>query len=144
MNTITTDEGQLTCGLGRRLAAMVYDLMLVYAVLFFYSLILNMLLGPAVIQGSRVLYPGSLLLCCYWYYAWQWLHGGQTLGMKAWRIFLVRRDGSRPDWRTATLRFLLAAVSILPFGAGLWWALFDARNRTFYDRYSRTQLVTAG
>ena len=122
---------------------MAYDLMLLYAVLFIYTLILNILFGPAAIQGSHIIYPLSLLLCCYGYFVWQWLRAGQTLGMKAWRLVLVGTEGTRLEWRTATIRFLLAGISILMFGAGLWWALFDPRKRAFYDRCAGTNLVTA-
>ena len=127
--------------MSRRLAAIAYDLMLLYAVLFFVSIILNILFGPATIQNSKILFPLCLLLCCYWYFVWHWLHGGQTLGMKAWRLVLVRSDHSPLDWQTASIRFLLAACSIILFGFGLLWAYFDTENRTFYDRYTGTVML---
>ncbi|MBF8268934.1 MAG: RDD domain containing protein [Gammaproteobacteria bacterium] len=124
----------------RRLAAITYDLMLLYAVLFFVTIILNIVFDPATIQNSKILYPVSLLLCCYWYFVWHWLHGRQTLGMKAWRLILVRADNSPLHWQTASIRFLLAGGSILFFGFGLFWALFDRKKLTFYDRYAGTVL----
>ncbi|OGT80205.1 MAG: hypothetical protein A3J35_06410 [Gammaproteobacteria bacterium RIFCSPLOWO2_02_FULL_52_10] len=128
----------------RRLAAIAYDLMLLFAVLFFVTIILNTVFGPETIQSSRILYPVSLLLCCYWYFVWHWLHGRQTLGMKAWQLVLVRHDNSTLNWQTASIRFLLAGCSILLFGFGLFWALFDVEKLTFYDRYAGTVLLDPG
>lgn len=120
---------------------MTYDLMLLFAVLFLLTIILNMVFGPATIQNSKILYPVGLLLCCYWYFVWHWLHGGQTLGMQAWRLTLVRDDHSPLQWQTASSRFLLAGGSILLFGFGLLWSFFDAEKLTFYDRYAGTILL---
>src|SRR5690606_18182338 len=79
--------------LARRVAALVYDLMLLAAVLFMLTL------AVFVIRGGRAVPPGTLWfqLCLaavvVWFFTWFWVHGGQTLGMKAWRLRVVRTDG---------------------------------------------------
>lgn len=131
------------CGLLRRLAAMCYDAILLFAVLFLATaLVLPLTRGHAIHSGNLP-YDLYLLLCSYLYFAWQWTHGGQTLGMRAWRIRLVDAGGGGVSWRTATLRFCLALLSLAALGFGFLWARFDPRGLAFHDRYSRTRLLVA-
>lgn len=127
-------------GLWRRLAAIAYDGLLVAALLF--------VLTAAVIaaRGGRTIGPGShwyqaLLVAAAWaYFGWSWTHGGQTVGMRAWRLHIVRTDGGPVDWPAATLRFAAAWLSALPFGLGFAWSWLDPERRTWHDRLSRTRL----
>jgi uncharacterized RDD family membrane protein YckC len=56
------------------------------------------------------------------YFCWSWTHGGQTLGMRAWRLKLRRLDGAPVRWQVALVRYVLmlaswliaAAVLVLP------------------------------
>lgn len=125
----------------RRLLAITYDFILLFAVLLFATLILNIVFSPETIQVSDFYYPLYLLLWCYFYFAWHWVHGGQTLGMKVWKITVINRDKSLLDWKIASKRFLLALLSNSLLGFGLLWTLFDSEKLTFYDRFSNTLLV---
>lgn len=135
------DSEKLPCGLLRRLAAITYDSILLFAVLFFATIIVMIFFKPAGIQSSHILYPAYLLLVCYLYFTWQWINGRQTLGMKAWRIMLVQNEATQLNWRSASLRFLLALFSLILFGFGLLWSIFDPEKMAFYDRYSKTRLL---
>lgn len=136
-----TEQRYTSCKLSHRLLAIAYDLILLFAVLFFITIVLDILFNPDTIQKSDTLYPSFLFVCIYLYYAWHWVHGGQTLGMKAWRVAVVKNDGAGLDWYTASRRFLLALVSNLIIGSGLVWSIFDPEKLTFYDRYSNTLLI---
>ena len=125
-----------------RLLAIMYDLLLLFAILFIVTLFSNIAIGPEIIQSSRILYPTSLLLIIYLYFIWHWIHGGQTLGMKAWKLVVMTREGNNLDFWTASKRFLLALITNTCFGFGLLWAIFDPMKLTFYDRYSSTNLLT--
>jgi len=129
-----------TCGLLRRLAAILYDSLLVFSILFFATLIFLPVTGGEAIAGTNHLYHVYLSVCCYLYFTWQWLRGGQTLGMKAWRIRVVTFDGVHINWKQASLRFLLACASWLMLGAGFVWMFFDRDNLAFHDRFSGTKL----
>ena len=107
------------------------------------TLVVDVFVNPVTVRNSDILFPGYLLLVIYMYFVWQWVKGRQTLGMKAWMILLVKCDAGRLTWRTASLRFLLALVSLSLFGFGLIWILFDADKVTFYDRFSNTRLIKA-
>ena len=128
------------CSFSFRLLAILYDSILLSAVLFFATAVLTLVIDTAVIQQSRFFYPVYLLACCYLYFVWHWVQGGQTLGMKAWRVSIVTQ-AARPGWHDATIRFFLALFSIPLLGAGLLWSLFDREHLTFYERYSNTRLV---
>lgn len=129
------------CGLPRRLAAMVYDAFLLLAVLFVATFpVLPLTGGEPVAAGNR-LYGAYLLGVIYLYFAWQWVRGGRTLGMRAWRLRLVTEDGGRPGWRAATLRFVGAVFSWLPAGLGFLSGLVRADGRAWHDRVSGTRLI---
>lgn len=130
----------MNCSLRRRIAAMFYDSILVAAVLFFSTLIVLPLTHGQAIPGSNIFFKLYLYSVCGLYFTWQWTHGGQTLGMLAWKIRLKDPDARRISWKKAIIRFLLATVSLFFFGAGFIWSLFDRDRLAFHDRYSGTSL----
>ena len=129
-------------GLPRRLLSMCYEALLLAAVLALVFLLPQILLGrftgvalpPAAVKAY-------LFLTLFVYFAWFWLHGGQTLAMKTWRIRLVSADGRPLRPAQALLRFALAWPSLLLFGAGLLWALFDRDRQFLHDRLAGTRLI---
>src|SRR5690606_24550408 len=100
-----------------------------------------------VVRGGRAVAPGTLWfqLCLaavvVLFFTWFWVHGGQTLGMKAWRLRVVGPDGAAVGWRAALIRFAAGIVAALPAGLGLWWAAFDGERRAWHDRLSRTRVL---
>jgi uncharacterized RDD family membrane protein YckC len=132
------------CGLMRRLAAILYDGMLLLALLFFVSGLHLAIVGRGEDASSTpdLIRSIFVVLSAFGFFAWFWLHGGQTLGMRAWRIRLQsRRGGGRITLWQALLRFLVAIVSWLAFGVGFFWSLFDKEKLTWHDRYSMSELV---
>jgi len=131
----------MQCGLSRRILAISYDSLLLLAVLFVATAILMPFTGGDAIHKGNWLYLLYLIGCCCLYFTWQWTHGGQTLGMRAWNIRLVADNYGKVSLPVATRRFLLALVSWLAAGVGFIWALFDPEKLTFHDRYSKSRLV---
>lgn len=129
------------CGLARRLAAILYDGLLLGGVLFLASLLVLPLLGDQPSVGALLIFRLYLLLIIFGFFAWFWSHGGQTLGMRAWRIRLQNRNpGPLTLWQVM-LRFIVATFSWLLFGLGFLWSLIDKENLTWHDRYSMSELV---
>jgi uncharacterized RDD family membrane protein YckC len=125
----------------RRLAAFSYDLLLLVAlILSFTLLVVAVRLGEPVPPGSAW-FPACLAALIATFFCAFWVHGGQTLGMRAWRIRVVRDDGGRLTWPSAAARFAGALVAVLPAGLGLWWSLFDDSGRAWHDRWTRTRVV---
>lgn len=136
---LNTDAGSLQM-LARRLAALVYDGLLLAGVLFFASLPITILAGGAIHGGAHV-FQLYLLTIIYLYSAWQWIHGGQTLGMKAWRLRVIANDGSKLGWLHSLKRFLAAGLSFATFGLGYVWLLFDQDHCAWHDRLSNTRMI---
>jgi len=134
-----TDINLPSAGIIRRIAAMTYDALLLVAVLFVATAI-----AVALNKGQAVehpLYYLSLALISYLFFCWFWTHGGQTLGMRTWRLKLVTSSGEKMSWPHASRRFLLALIALLPFGAGLFWLILDPDRLTVHDRLSASKIV---
>ena len=134
-----TSENLQAAGLTRRLAAMLYDTLLLTGVLFVATAI-----AVAINRGHAVshpLYYLTLAAITYVFFCWFWINGGQTLGMRTWRLKLVSLSHKEITWNQATQRFLLSIAGLLPFGAGLLWLLFDSDNLALYDRLSSSKIV---
>jgi uncharacterized RDD family membrane protein YckC len=127
----------------RRVAALCYDLLLLTAlVLSFTLLVVAVRLGAAVPPGTWW-FPLSLLALVVAFFCGFWVHGGQTLGMRAWRIRVVRDDGGALTWARAAARFVFGLVAAAPAGLGLWWSFLDQSKRGWHDRWTGTRVVRA-
>ncbi len=129
--------------LWRRLAAIFYDSWLVAAI---------WLLGATADTVTRAALgldtTGShLALQTFWlvapalFFGWFWTHGGQTLGMRAWRLKLLDRGGTPVTWSQALRRYFGAWLSLLAFGLGYLWIWIDRDRLAWHDRLSGTRLV---
>jgi len=129
-------------GLARRLGAVVYDGLLLAALLmlvsFVYLPLTEHLLSP---PARRALHQLLLLAASVAYFAGFWVRGGQTLGLKTWKLRLVSRDGGPVTGAQALKRFAGAIVSWLCLGLGFWWVLVDRDRLAWHDRWSGTKLV---
>ncbi|HKL64029.1 MAG TPA: RDD family protein [Woeseiaceae bacterium] len=133
--------GDEPVGLLRRLAAVLYDALLVLALVFLGTLVLVILNAGEAIPAHTWWYRLFLLAIPAGYFVLFWLRGGETLGMKSWRIMLVSRDGRPVTPRQALVRTASAALSWLPCGAGFFWSLVDRDGLAWHDRLSNTRLV---
>jgi uncharacterized RDD family membrane protein YckC len=70
-----------------------------------------------------------------------WLKSGQTLGMQAWRIKLVNRDGGAPNTGQCVLRCCGAFVSAACLGLGYLWCLIDRKGYYWHDYLSSTEII---
>jgi len=155
----TTDSNERPAPLWRRLLALVYELLVVLAILL------------VTVQVCRLLTRGQLNPHAWWfralllvvveaYFVASWVRGGQSLGMRAWRLYLRSADGGTPDLARALLRFVIVASPMLllalawvagigvalaaPFVA---WALdlavaaFDPRRRALHDMLAGTWIA---
>ncbi len=124
-----------------RFAVMVYEALLVTAVVFVASFIIIPVVGEMQAPWQRHLFQFYLLGVLFAYFSAFWLRSGQTLAMKTWRIRLVQQNGDTLTFRQALLRFALAWMSLLLLGAGFWWAFFDRDRQFLHDRILGTRLV---
>jgi uncharacterized RDD family membrane protein YckC len=125
----------------RRVAALCYDLLLLTAIMVCFTLVvLGIRVGNPVPPGSWW-FPLCLLTIAAAFFSGFWAHGGQTVGMRTWRIRVVRADGGALTLPQALARFTAGIVALLPAGLGLWWSVFDAAKRGWHDRWTGTRVV---
>jgi uncharacterized RDD family membrane protein YckC len=130
-----------TAGLLRRLAAMLYDGLLLLALFMIATAGLLALTGGEAIPAGHAAYRTVLIAIIWGFFAWFWRRGGSTLGMQAWRMRLVSSDGGPLRGSQLLRRLLAATVSWLLFGAGYLWLLVDREGLAWPDRFSGTRPV---
>jgi len=133
-------------GLRRRLVAMLYELVLLIGVIAIGFLLPWMLLFSQLDLKNPPDWVGWLerlhfLALLGVYFVCSWHFHGQTLAMRTWRLRVVTANGCRLSWGRAGLRYALALPSVLCFGVGILWAVFDLDNLFLYDRLARTRVV---
>ncbi len=127
--------------LTKRLAALFYDSLLLLALWFIAIALLLPFSSGAAFSANNPFVTTYLLLVSFFFYAWFWVHGGQTLGMRTWKLQLRNLRPGPISWVQALLRFMVAIPSGLLFGLGFLWQLVDRRKLTWHDRYSETMIV---
>lgn len=129
--------------LGWRLLALSYDFWPALALSMACAAIALLLHHNAPLQAFS---PGQWLL---WLVCWlltgtyavlSWRRGGQTLGMRPWRLHATGIDGAPATTAAWMLRYGVGTISLLLLGAGFWWAWIDRDRLTWHDRASGTRL----
>ena len=151
-------------GLLRRLAALLYDALLVIAVLFIAALPLPLVEEPVrTLWWAQTLEQLYLVTAWFLFFGWFWTHGGQTVGMKAWRMELQCVNGDKPSWLNSLIRFFISSASFwlllvlfgleilsgkvavvlggIVFGLAFLWILIDRESCAWHDHLSRTRLI---
>lgn len=110
--------------LWRRLAAAVYDGLLLIALWMAGTVVV--VLARSALHRSGVA-PQGYMQALYFllglaFFGWFWTHGGQTLGMRVWKLRVQRLDGSALRWPIAALRY---AAMLLSWGLVLTPALLQ-------------------
>lgn len=131
-----------TAPITARLAVLIYELVLVVAVLAVTYLMPHMFLAMAthLVAGPVVQWAHLVLVLCV-YFCWFWTHGGQTLAMKTWRVRLVTQAGGPVPLHQALIRFGLAWLGLCLGAVGYLWIFFDPDRQLLQDRLAGTRLV---
>jgi uncharacterized RDD family membrane protein YckC len=71
-----------------------------------------------------------------------YLRRGQSFGKRFMGVRVVRIDGRPIDYQTAVLRHILGyPLSVLFFGLGIVWMLWDGRRQGWHDKVAKTVVV---
>lgn len=125
-----------------RFLAMLYDAVIAIALVFVIN-VLSLLIKP----DHRPVEPGSLAAMVVFFSLWSgigayavlsWRFGGQTIGMKPWRLIITNQHGQPASWRALCLRYVIASASL---GLCLLWALIDSERRGLHDLAAGTLLL---
>ena len=129
-------------GLLRRFGAILYDTLLVLALLFLATIpFIAMRAGEPVDSGNNTAYQITLALVTFAFFVTFWSRSGSTLGMLAWGLRVETSERQTPSIGQATVRFVAAGLSWLPLGLGFLWQLWDKDSLTWHDRISGTRLM---
>ncbi|MCU4676105.1 RDD family protein [Catenovulum sp. 2E275] len=139
-------------GFFRRLGAWVYDLLIVVAILLLATLIALFLQAGLVATGlltlpegtepseflrTNLIFQAYLFSCLFGFFIWFWRRGGQTAGMKTWRLKLQSLDGQRLTHRQCIVRLLTCF-----FGLGNILLLVPGlKKRSLQDICSNTEII---
>lgn len=135
--------------LGRRLLALAYDALPVVALWMLVGLaftIGHVLAGHPPRQNITPFSPLQWLLwlCCWLvtggYAVLSWRRGGQTLGMRPWRLQVTDPNGRAATTGALWARYAIGTLSLLAAGLGFWWAWLDRERLTWHDRFSATRV----
>ena len=154
----------VTPSLKRRLLAMIYEAMLLFAVVFIAGYLFDSLTQSRHALMLRHPRQAWLFLVLGIYFTWFWTHGGQTLAMKTWQIRLVDTGGRRLGLGRAAARYVLLWIFVLPTlamvgvtGVTGWasvfaltlaivlppfYALVDSERQFLHDRLLGTRLIS--
>lgn len=144
-------------GFFRRLAAMVYDGLIAVAIGLLAALvitgILTALLENNILSKQGYEHVSDLIQSSFsyslviqvWVVVWVsvfflyfWKNGGQTLGMRAWRLRLFSTDGARKIGYGTLLVRLICSLG----GLGTLLVLLDFKNKqSLQDRVAGTQML---
>jgi len=120
-------------GFTKNIIICIYDLLLLFSILFFFTLPL-MIFSDGEGIGKNIFYQLYLLFIIITYYLWFWIKHNQTLGMKSWKSYIVNKDNEKKlSIKQCLLRMLIALIG------GHLFLLF--RKESLQDIISKTKLV---
>ncbi len=140
--TSTNPASKPTSLIGWRLLALAYDFFPALGLWFAVAALFVLVHGDAVRGGMLGLLECLALWSITGVYAIaSWRRGGQTLGMRPWRLRVVNTDGGRASVRALLKRYAVGTLSLLLGGLGFWWAWCDRERLTWHDRASGTRML---
>lgn len=118
---MTTANDFPAAKLYRRIFAIIYDSLLLLAVLLIAAAVPLLFTGGVAIQDHNLALSAYYLSISFVFFGWFWTHGGQTLGMRAWRLQVLQTNGQSLTWLHALLRFLSGLPAWLVFIIGIFF-----------------------
>tara|TARA_E500000081_G_C5820883_1_gene213439 strand:- start:99 stop:482 length:384 start_codon:yes stop_codon:yes gene_type:complete len=118
-------------GLFKRLLINFYDVVLLFAVLYFFTIpIILITQGNAVLDSF--IYQLYLITIVFMYYAWFWKKYNQTLGMKIWKVKIYSRCSLDISYLQSLIRIIVALLG------GHLALIFNSES--LQDKLSKTYL----
>ena len=119
-------------GFLKNMVICLYDLMLLFSVLFFMSLPWIMITSGEAITNN-IFYQFYLLLIILIYYLWFWINHGQTLGMKSWKTYVLNQNNQTITIHQGIIRILISLIG------GHLLLIFN--KRSLQDIISKTHII---
>ncbi|MCX7117219.1 MAG: RDD family protein [Legionellales bacterium] len=119
----------------RYIGSLIYDAFVISALFFIATALCLALRQGTTIAPKTLWYQLILLAIFFGYYLLSYQRGGQTIGMRAWRLQVVSTDLKALSKRQILSRFVLA----LPAGI---YALFRLQNPIqILNRWTKSDII---
>ncbi len=128
VSTPTINSKSIQAGPVRQLLALFYDAWLLAAVFMVASALTLPLTHGEPVEPGNPFMTTYIFFVWYGFYAWFWTHGGQTLGMRSWKIKLLSETGEAVGLWNTLLRFLSGIPAWLFIAAGSYFTLVEQTN----------------
>ena len=123
------------------IACILYESILLFAILFVAGVIHRAIFGDPQTDIQRFyLFMYSWVIAGL-YFVFCWVKSGQTLAMKTWNLELIGYDGNFLSIERAIKRYVIATFSLMFFGIGFIWALFDRDGLSLHDRFTGGRVI---
>jgi uncharacterized RDD family membrane protein YckC len=106
-------------------------------------IVINIIVGLIVRNQSLQNLINLIVSIVYFGYFWSASGGGQTVGMRALKLRVVRTDGSQLDYGRALLRWVGLFISFIVIFIGVIWVAFDPNKQGWHDKIAGTYVVRA-
>ncbi len=122
----------------KHIAAFVYDVFPVVGILIVTSGIILILRSGDAVQAHTWWFQGFIFGEIALYYIYFWKVGGQTIGMKAWKIHIHPNNQTQNhlSWKQAIMRFVVGILSTALLGLGLFWKFYSKEGKSWMDLVS--------
>tara|TARA_Y100000389_G_scaffold120288_1_gene117543 strand:- start:2033 stop:2416 length:384 start_codon:yes stop_codon:yes gene_type:complete len=120
-------------GLFKRILINFYDVILLFAVLYFFTIPVILLTQGNAVIGSFI-YKAYLILIVFLYYAWFWKKYNQTLGMKIWKVKIYSKYSNEISYLQSLKRIIFSLIGghlLLIFNSE---SLQDKLSKTYLER----------
>jgi uncharacterized RDD family membrane protein YckC len=124
-----------------RLAAFFYDALLMLAMWFVIAGVFVAANGGEWNDNATPFLRSLMFLIWIWFNLHFWRRGGQTLGMRSWRLRILSTTGKPLTYIQCLLRLVMAVPSFAIFYLGYIWVLIDKDRLSWHDRYSETRVI---
>jgi uncharacterized RDD family membrane protein YckC len=124
-------------------ACLIYEALVVIALLLVCTTIFVLLLGEATVGIKRYSLQLFLWVSAGVYFIWCWQKSGQTLAMQTWQLKLLNQDGELLILPAAIARYVLASLSLMIFGLGYLWVIVDRERLFLHDRLLKNKIIFA-
>jgi uncharacterized RDD family membrane protein YckC len=126
----------------KHFAAFIYDVFPILGIFLLTSLFVALVRKGDIVEPHTFWFSFLIFFELAGYYIYSWKVGGQTLGMRAWKMKIIPNQVNQATltWTQAFLRFMVGMVSFLLLGSGLFWKFFTKNNHSWMDNISHSQV----
>jgi len=124
-----------------RLAAFLYDALLMLAIWFVVGGVAVAINSGESLGHNNPFMPSVMFIVWVGFNLYFWRRGGQTLGMRSWRLRLLSTTGKPLTLTQCMLRLVMAVPAFVCFYIGYLWMYIDKKGLTWHDKYSETRVI---